>query len=70
MPESPPLENTGEHQAMGATAPGQGIKGEMGMDAQQRKGNYYSHNHISSLSSFHLDYEGLVTDDTASIRLL
>jgi len=37
MPESPPLENTGEHKAMGATAPGQGIKGEMASDASQRK---------------------------------
>ncbi|PVF93513.1 hypothetical protein CPB86DRAFT_818740 [Serendipita vermifera] len=40
MPQSPPLENTGEQQAMGATAPGQGIKGEMASDAEQRKGYF------------------------------
>ncbi|KIM24759.1 hypothetical protein M408DRAFT_331593 [Serendipita vermifera MAFF 305830] len=37
MPQSPPLENTGEHKAMGATAPGQGIKGENASDASQRR---------------------------------
>ncbi|KAG8808875.1 hypothetical protein FRC17_003729 [Serendipita sp. 399] len=37
MSQSPPLENTGEHQAMGATAPGQGIKGAMTKDSEQRR---------------------------------
>lgn len=39
MSESPPLEATGEHQAMGATSvDNHGIKGAMAKDVDQRKG--------------------------------
>ena len=43
MSQSPPLEWTGEHRAMGATVLGQAIKGEIMKDADQRKRQYGIH---------------------------
>ncbi|KAG8758714.1 hypothetical protein FRC14_007558 [Serendipita sp. 396] len=62
MSQSPPLENTGEHRAMGATAPGQGIKGSMTKDSEQRR-EYFGGDSSSTTQEKQQDQVGASISD-------